>query len=293
MKTNTRRLTAILVPLALLAGGASYSLVSSNKPTLAVTADKSQIVKVANVSQTTAPVAKPSAKPSSVNSKSTVIVKKTAPSVVPSATPTVKSVAKKTASKKPVIKVTVPKGSTIATRTGSGIQTVTVNTSKVAVSVNPVSTPAPSSSPSQGSTLYPAYAGTIIKSAPDWSGFIAPKVSFAGVLSCKKSTVLMQSWFTGKMDYPYLVTERWKFTDGNFVVGDSTTRYTPSDTYYATFTDEAIFTNNMNMTSTRNDSFIFHPFNWKPGSAWADGTADTIRNISYDVSSTYKQSECQ
>ena len=293
MKTNTRRLTAILVPLALLAGGVSYSLVSSNKPTLTPTTDKSQIVKVSTVSQTTAPVAKPSATPSSVKSKSNVIVKKTAPSVTPVSVAITKAVVKKPASKKPVIKVTVPKGSTIATRTGSGIQTVTVNTSKVAVSVNPVSTPAPSASPSQGSPISPIDGRTLIQSAPDWSGFIAPKVSFAGVLSCKKSTVLMQSWFTGKMDYPYLVTERWKFTGGNFVVGDSTTRYTPSDTYYVTFTDEAFFTNNMNMTSTRSDSFIFNPFNWTPGSAWADGTADTMRNISYDVSSTYKQSECQ
>ena len=147
--------------------------------------------------------------------------------------------------------------------------------------------------PSPTTPISPIDGRTLIQSPPDWTGFIAPKVSFAGVLSCKKSTVLMQSWFTGKLDYPYLVTERWKFTGGNFVVGDSATRYTPSDTYYVTFTDEAIFTNNMNMTSTRSDSFIFNPFNWKPGSAWADGTVDTIRNISYDVSSTYTQAECQ
>ena len=186
----------------------------------------------------------------------------------------------------------VPVGSSVLKKTKSGVLSMKVNTHKVIVAVPVSASPIPTPTSTDTSMLYPIDARTLITSPPDWTGFVAPKASFAGVLSCKKSTVLMQDWFTGKWEYPYLVTERWKLTGGNFLIGDDPTHYTEADTYYTTFPNEEFFTDNMNKQASSNQDFYFHPFNYVVGSTWADGTADTQRIVNYDVTSTYTQSQC-
>jgi len=259
--------TLIKTPIS----SASPNPPTSISPSLAPTAS-------ANLSATVKPNSTPTPTNSSANTHSTIAQ---FPSHKTTAAPKLRG-------------IVVPKGRTVTTKTASGSQTITVNTNKVTVTITPTIAGNPTASPTATPSLYPAYAGTIIKTAPDWAGFIAPKVSFAGVLSCKKSTILMQNWISGKWEYPYLVTEHWKFTNGNFIIGDDSTHYTPADTYYRTFTDKVLFTNNMNVTIVTPEDFLFHPLNWEGvHSSWAADTADIIRDISYDIQSTYTQSECQ
>ncbi len=206
----------------------------------------------------------------------------------PLAAPTSKAIGKV------ISRIRVPVGSTVLSKTKSGVQSVKVNTRKVIVSVPVPPVATPTSSSTSGPIIFnpSGDARTLITSPPDWSGFVAPKASFAGVLACKKSTTLTQNPFTGTYEYPYLVSERWKFTNGDFLIGDDPTHYTQTDTYYATFANEEFFTNNMNMQATGNQDFNFNPFNWAPDSTWADGTPDTTRVINYHVTSTYTQSQC-
>lgn len=284
MKTSTRnRLIAILATVAALAVGSFFAVsASSHKSVLTVQSRKNVAATVSSSTQLSSPVSTP------VQTAVSTPVVSTTPAIKPLAVSASTPKIVKTAHR--VIRVTVPKGSTIATRTATGIQTVSVDTSKVTVSVSPVV----SSGASSGNPiLFPADARSLIVAAPDWNGFVAPKASFAGVLSCKKSTVLMQDWFTGKWEYPYLVTERWKLTGGNFLIGDDPTHYTEADTYYTTFPNEESFTDNMNTQASSNQDFYFNPFNYVVGSTWADGTADTQRIVNYHVTSTYTQSECQ
>lgn len=285
---NKRKKRFWLIPvLALLIGGIVVSILhSAAQPKSVDSGIRFNPTPTPTTSQSTLEIGKTNPEPTQIPStphSSAKAIKKATASMKPSkvkavATNTIVTVAPSAPSAR---KVSIP------TRKPTSIPSTAP--SHTSASHKPVV-----ANPSPTAPLYPAYGGTIITNAPDWNGFVAPKASFAGVLSCKKSTVLMQNWFGGEWGYPYLVTERWKLTDGNFIVGNSLTHYTPSDTYYVTFTDEPFFTTNMNLVSTSPDDFIFRPFNWKGvNSSWAADTADTGRDISYDVTSTYTQAECQ
>lgn len=303
MKTSTRnRLTAILATVAALAVGSFFAVsASSHKSTLAVQTNKSLTATVSSSAQPSSPVSTP-VQIAETTPVATAPVASLGP--VASATSVVRTGAPAPTVVKAthrVLKVTVSKGSTVATRTATGTQTVTVNTSKVKVSVNPTVSSKTSSSASTatdttGDSWFGGDGRTLIAAAPDWNGFIAPTASFASVLSCVKSTTLEQSWFGGPPSYPYIVSEKWKLTGGNFYIYDFSIgklrHFTPNDTYYETFSDEKIFTNNMNLTTPSDSLFEFLPFNSLPSSRWADGTADTVRNTRYVVTSIYKQSEC-
>lgn len=309
MKTSARnRLTAILATIAAFVAVGSFFAVSasSHKPTLAVQTAKSLTTTVSSSTQPSSPVSTPVqiAETISVATAPVVSTPLKGKPVVASATPAMKKVVSISTTvvkaTHRVLKVTVSKGSTIATRTATGTQTVTVNTGKVKVSVNPVASSASSTGASSTDTTGDSWFGgdgrTLITASPDWTGFIAPTASFAGVLSCVKSTTLEQGWFGGSPSFPYIVSEKWKLTGGNFYMYDPTfgglRHFTSSDTYYEIGSGIQVFTNNMNISVPSIYVFHFVPFNSLPMSRWADGTADTTRDTDYTITSIYKQSEC-
>ena len=226
-------------------------------------------------------------------------------SATPSLPPTPQTHSTPQPTKKAIELKKVSTGLTVKTKkTKSGHQTVIVKTHKVIVAVpsrpaplpsSSTTSPSPSTTDTTGDSWFGGDGRILIAAAPDWNGFVAPTASFVGVSSCVKSTKL-EADLVGNYSYPYIVSEKWKLTGGNFYIYDFSVgdlrHFTPSDTYYETLSDEKFFTNIMNLTMPSDDIFEFLPFNYLPMSRWADGTADTVRDTNYTVTSIYKQSEC-
>lgn len=206
------------------------------------------------------------------NIESTVDLTPTPEAVAPKAdTP-------KTATPKAVtpVKVTIPKGTTVTTRTKSGTQTVTVNTDrvKVAVTLEPATTTKSLDNiyqepgwkyDSNGKMVVPNEllpGWRFSQSAnrpvpndsvepsvkPDWvTGFVEPKISWAGWTSCTRAKELT-THFLGGPAYRWDMVGRLKVTGGNFrpdVPGAPDNRgyplVGPSFTYYVEVEAVAVF----------------------------------------------------
>lgn len=221
-------------------------------------------------------------------------------SATPSLLPTPKS---HSTSKPPKKKISVKKvstGTTLKSKIKSRYQTVPLTNHKINVSAPSEPLPLPTASATNSTDTTSPYgvkSDTYITTPPDWTGFVVPTASFVSVVSCVKSPILEQSLISTQ-SYPYIVSEKWKLTGGNFNIYDLSVRgypefhhYTPNDTYYVTF-KTIFFTNNMDLTDYNSEDFAFLPFNQVPYHSFPQGTADTERDITLSTTSIYTQSEC-
>ena len=298
MNVNTRKrnvLIAILLAI-LLAAGILYE--SSNHVTFITTTLPAKTDKVAIVALK-APVAPVVAPTPAVSVKAQATLKVTAPAKVvstPAPKVSVKATVVKTIVTPKPIKVTVPKGSTVITKTKSGTQTLTVNTDKVKVTITPTVAGNPTPVATNGSN-------DVAPSAPlpasDWSGFVAPKVTFNKMLSCVKSASKEVSPLTGALAYNFTIVEQLKLTGGHFNYEGKT--YNPSDVLYVSYTPYTLSTNSMDLSMGMPDSaeLYFSPFNWKTngGGPAGGGVSDFGPDASYKmIDFTYifhsTQAEC-
>jgi hypothetical protein len=154
-----------------------------------------------------------------------------------------------------VVKVTVSRGTTVTTPTHSGKQSVTVRTNRVKVSVSPAPLTIPSTvdaNPiltvaSDGTVkLAPGYKfdsqGKIVSintadapSTPDWNGYIAPSITWAGWTSCNRVEGNFYGLNGELLTHNWLVTGRIKISGGNYKTSDNKgdiTLHSPSEVSY-------------------------------------------------------------
>jgi len=189
-------------------------------------------------------------------------------------------------------KVTVSKGSIVTTKTASGSQTLTVNTSKVTVTVTPTVTGNPTDTQASASPqdVYTPPALPV----SDWTGFVAPKVSFVKMLSCVKSAK-MEYGITGVLAYKFTIINQLKLTGGHYNYDGHI--YSSSDVLYITHGPYTESTNSMDLSMGLGNptELQFLAFNWKDhgGGPTAGGVSDAgYQNfpVSYLFHST--QAEC-
>ena len=187
--------------------------------------------------------------------------------------------------------VIVPKGKTVASKTKSGSQTITVKTNKVTVSVTPTAAgkPTPSQPPIQVAPVAPLPAS-------DWSGFIAPKVSYVKMLSCVKSATQEVNPLSGVLSYSFYLSVQLKLTDGHF--NYNAKNYNTSDTVYITDpTMDGFSTNSMDFSAGlwKSTELNFFAFNWKDngGGPTNGGVSDAgYRTVQYSYLFHSTQAEC-
>ena len=121
--------------------------------------------------------------------------------------------------------------------------------------------------------------------ASDWSGFVAPKVTFSKMLSCVKSASKEVSPLTGALAYNFTIVEQLKLTGGHFNYEGKT--YNPSDVLYVSYTPYTLSTNSMDLSMGMPDSaeLYFSPFNWKTngGGPAGGGVSDFGPDASYKM----------
>lgn len=190
------------------------------------------------------------------------------------------------------IKVTVQKGSTVSTKTASGSQTITVNTNKVTVTVTPTvaGNPTVTQAPASPQDVYTPPALPV----SDWTGFVAPKVSFVKMLSCVKSAK-MEYGITGVLAYKFTIVDQLKLTGGHFNYDGKT--YNPSDTLYIADTQYTLSTNSMDLPIgvPHSTELQFLAFNWKDhgGGPTAGGVSDSgYQNFPVNYLFHSTQAEC-
>ena len=190
--------------------------------------------------------------------------------------------------------VAVSKKKYIVGKIKSGTQTLTVKTDKVRATITPAVAGTSTATP-DSSQVAPADSLPV----SDWSGFIAPKVSYVKMLSCVKSTTKEISGLTGALAYSFTIIEQLKLTGGHFNYNGKI--YSPSDVLYVSYTPYTLSTNSMDLSMGMPDSaeLYFSPFNWKTngGGPAGGGVSDFGPDASYKmIDFTYifhsTQAEC-
>ena len=130
----------------------------------------------------------------------------------------------------------------------------------------------------------------------DWTGFVAPKVSFVKMLSCVKSATMEVNPLSGVSSYAFYISAQLKLTGGHFNYEGKT--YNTSDVLYTT--DPAMLgfsTNSMELSMGlwTGTEFQFLAFNWKEngGGPTNGGVSDAgYKNVQYSYLFHSTQAEC-
>lgn len=163
---------------------------------------------------------------------------------------------------------------------------------------NPVATQTSVATPAPVDTQAPASPQDVYTPpalpVSDWTGFVAPKVSFVKMLSCVKSAK-MEYGITGVLAYKFTIINQIKLTGGHYNYDGHI--YSSSDVLYITHGPYTESTNSMDLSMGLGNpmELQFLAFNWKDhgGGPTAGGVSDAgYQNlwVSYIFHST--QAEC-